>query len=244
MHQESLEETSVPQATNGRIHSGVVDGFKQAIPIIISFIPIGFTFGVLATKNGLPAIPIILMSLMVLAGSSQFISISLFAAGMSPATIILTTFIVNLRHLLMSAAIAKHLNNLKPLTKWFFGFELIDETFAIHMANIERNTFGEVQAITVNMIAHFCWTAGTALGVFGAHLVTDTKPLGFDYALPAMFVALLIWQLRTNMHVIVAAISAVTVILLYLAGATQLCVIGAAVISATAGVILCNTRKN
>ncbi|MCG8532030.1 MAG: AzlC family ABC transporter permease [Desulfovibrionales bacterium] len=245
MSTEACDSSTDPMtALPHTLRYAISDGFRQAVPIIIGFIPVGFTFGVLATKYGLSAFSTIFMSFIVLAGSSQFIAISLFGAAVSPLTIIVTTFIVNLRHLLMSAAIAKQLHPMSPLKKWLFGFQLIDETFAIHMANIERGTFNHPQAFTINCIAHFCWVGGTALGVFGAHLVTDIKPLGFDYALPAMFVALLIWQLRSNMHIIVAAISAVMAVILYLLGAQQLCVILAAVIGATAGVFLCNTRRN
>lgn len=244
MPSEVIENT--PQTSSyakNRTRSEIMDGFKQAIPIIVGFIPVGFTFGVLATKNGLPGHLTVLMSFLVLAGSSQFIAISLFAASMSPITIIVTTFIVNLRHFLMSAAIAPHLSKMPMLRKLMFSFQLIDETFAIHMANIDRNNFGEAQAITLNCIAHFCWTAGTAIGVCGSHLIADIKPLGFDYALPAMFVVLLIWQIKSNMHAMVAAISACTAVGLYLAGAQQLCVILASIFGATAGVVLCTIRK-
>ncbi|WP_027361997.1 AzlC family ABC transporter permease [Halodesulfovibrio aestuarii] len=244
MQSEAIETTATPTDYNkSALRSGIIDGFKQALPIIVGFIPVGFTFGVLATKNGLPGHLTVLMSFLVFAGSSQFVAVSLFAASMSPITIVITTFIVNLRHLLMSAAIAPHLSKISLSRKLLFGFQLIDESFAIHMANIDRNNFGETQAVTVNCIAHFCWTAGTLLGVCGSHLITDIKPLGFDYALPAMFMVLLIWQVKSNMHAIVALVSAGAAIGLYLAGAEQLCVIIASIIGATAGVFLCNIRK-
>jgi len=244
MQSEVMENTtsSVCYGKN-KTRSEIMDGLKQAIPIIVGFIPVGFTFGVLATKSGIPGYLAVVMSFFVLAGSSQFIAISMFAASMSPITIIVTTFIVNLRHLLMSAAIAPHLSKMPALRRLMFSFQLVDESFAIHMANIDRNNFGEAQAITVNCVAHFCWTAGTFIGVCGSHLIADIKPLGFDYALPAMFAVLLIWQVKSNMHALVAIISACTAVGLYLVGLHQLCVILAAMFGATAGVVLCSIRK-
>ncbi|OBQ55224.1 AzlC family ABC transporter permease [Halodesulfovibrio spirochaetisodalis] len=243
MQSEAIENTATSiVSTTSTLRADIADGIKQSIPIIIGFIPVGFAFGVLATKNGVPGYLTVLMSILVLAGSSQFIAVSLFAAAMSPITIIITTFIVNLRHFLMSAAIAPHLSKMSLTRKLLFSFQLIDESFAIHMANIDRNHFGEVQAITLNCIAHFCWSFGTLLGVYGSHLITDIKPLGFDYALPSMFVLLLIWQMKSNMHAIVAFLSAITAVLLYLAGVEQLCVILAAIIGATTGVVLCSIR--
>lgn len=244
MQSDSAQTTATTMQDNGGVfQDGILDGVKLAIPIIVGFLPVGFAFGVLATKNGISGFNTILMSFIVLAGSSQFIAVSLFAAAVSPIAIIVTTFIVNLRHLLMSAAIAPHVSSMGFLKKLLFSFQLIDETFAIHMTSIEREKFGEASAFTLNCIAHFCWVSGTALGVFGSNLVHDIKPLGFDYALPAMFVALLIWQLRSNMHIIVAAFSAICSVTLYLAGAEQLSVILAAIIGATTGVVLCSLTK-
>ena len=83
-----------------------VEGLTAAWPICLGYIPIGLAFGVLAQKAGLGAMEIFLMSLLVFAGSSQFIAVSMLDGGAALTSIILTTFTVNLRHLLMSSALA------------------------------------------------------------------------------------------------------------------------------------------
>ena len=80
----------------------------------------------------------VLMSILVYAGSSQLIAVAMFGAGMGPLSIIATTFVVNLRHMLMSASLAP---NLRKWSKWelaAFAYEITDESFAIHSTRFAR----------------------------------------------------------------------------------------------------------
>ncbi len=81
-----------------------LQGMVQAVPIVLGYIPVGFAYGVLAQKAGLSAFNTLLMSIIVYAGSAQLIAVGLVSSGLAPLSIIITTFIVNLRHMLMSAA--------------------------------------------------------------------------------------------------------------------------------------------
>src|SRR5689334_12770647 len=82
------------------------NGLTAAWPICLGFLPIGLSLGVLAQKAGLLPWQVAAMSFLVFAGGSQFIAVGMLAAGASVVTIIGTTFLVNLRHLLMSSALA------------------------------------------------------------------------------------------------------------------------------------------
>ena len=81
-------------------------GAVAAWPICLGYFPIGLALGVLAQKAGLPWWAVAMMSVMVFAGSAQFICVAMITAGASTPAIILTTFVVNLRHVLMSSALA------------------------------------------------------------------------------------------------------------------------------------------
>ena len=87
------------------IYPSLFRGMTKALPIALGYIPIGFAYGVLAQQAGLSTINTLLMSVIVYAGSSQLIAVGLFAATVPGLTIILTTFVVNLRHMLFSAAL-------------------------------------------------------------------------------------------------------------------------------------------
>ena len=98
--------TSSPSISRSDIvKEGVIAGW----PICLGYIPIGMAFGVLAQKAGLTPIEIGMMSILVFAGSAQFIAVSMLTAGASATAIIATTFVVNLRHVLMSSALAVYL---------------------------------------------------------------------------------------------------------------------------------------
>ena len=179
-------------------------GLSQAAPIVLGYLPIGFAYGALAEKAGLSPRSAVLMSALVYAGASQFIAAGLFAAGALPLTIVVTTFVVNLRHALMSASLAPHLRAWRPRALAAFAYQLTDETFAVHVAQFTDRAPDRAQAFCVNACAQAAWVSGSWLGVLGGQFIPDPKPWGLDYALPALFLALLTLQLRTRIDFTVA----------------------------------------
>src|SRR5665811_1846207 len=85
---------------------GLRDGAREVLPIVLGYVPIGFAYGVLGIIAGLPIWAIVAMSVVVYAGSAQFMAVSLLSQGASAATLVVTTFLVNLRHLLYSSALS------------------------------------------------------------------------------------------------------------------------------------------
>jgi len=167
-------------------------GVMRAGPIVLGYIPIGLTFGVLAQKAGLSNVNTLAMSLLVYAGSSQLIAVGLFTANASIPSIILTTFVVNLRHLLLSAALTPHLKRWRKSELAAFAYQLTDETFAVHSAQFSSDAPSKSEVFATNLTAQAGWVTGTWLGVTLGHLITDIQPFGLDYVLPAMFIALLV----------------------------------------------------
>lgn len=201
----------------------------------MGYLPIGFAYGVLAINAGLTIFQTVLMSIIVFAGSAQLIAVSLFAQMLHPLSIIATTFIVNLRHLLMSAALAPHMKNWKQSQVAFFSFELTDESFGLHSLRFDQGNNQPVPSITINVICQSAWVLGSFLGAVAGNLIQDVRPFALDYALPAMFIALLIMQIKHRTHLIIAGLSALLSLILWQLGATQWHVILATVISATIG---------
>ncbi|MBN1888072.1 MAG: AzlC family ABC transporter permease [Thermoflexales bacterium] len=216
---------------------GWLAGVSQAIPIVMGYVPIGLAYGVLAQKAGLSALNTVMMSLIVFAGSSQFIAVGLFAAGAPAVSIILTTFVVNLRHLLMSAAISPFLKSWRSFQLAAFAYQLTDETFAVHVARFASLGPDKAEAFVVNVSAQSAWVLGTTLGVMLGRAIADVEPLGLDYALPAMFIALLVMQIQHRLHVGVACLAGAAAVGMSLMGIDQWSVIIATVLGATAGVI-------
>lgn len=212
-----------------------LSGARQALPIVFGYLPVGFAYGVLANKMGVSDFNAVFMSLIVFAGSSQLIAVSLFGSGAGMLSIILTTFVVNLRHMLMSAALSPHLRGWPKRQVAAFSFELTDETFALHSTRMPGKDADKAETFGVNLTAQASWVAGTILGVAASSLIQDVRPIGLDYALPAMFIALLIFQLKSVAHVLVAVIAGLGSVFFAVAGVDQWNVILATVIAATLG---------
>lgn len=212
-------------------------GMQRALPIVLGYVPIGFAYGVLAGKSGISDANTLLMSLVVFAGSSQFIAIGLFASGSGPAAAILTTFVVNLRHMLMAASLAPHLSGWRKRYLSWFSFQLTDETFALHSSAASRLQDCRPEALALNMTAQASWVAGTALGIVASGLIGDIGPLGLDYALAAMFIALLVGQCQNRVRVVTAILSGLVATLLNLAGWQQFHIIVATVVGASLGLL-------
>ncbi|MFI6003897.1 AzlC family ABC transporter permease [Streptomyces sp. NPDC051366] len=183
---------AVPAQATRPARAAWAAGFGQAVPVMLGYVPVAFAFGVLGHTAGLPWWAMVAMSAFVYGGSSQFAALQLLAVGAAPYAIVLTTFVVNLRHLLLSAAIAPRLAGWRRREQALFAYELTDEAFAVHSAQYaERTQRPKAEVFTFNTAVHASWVAGTLAGVLAGDLVTDVEALGLDYALPAMFMALL-----------------------------------------------------
>ncbi len=213
-----------------------MSALRQASPIVMGYVPVGAAFGVLAHKTGLSLINTVLMSTIVFAGSAQLIAVAMFAAGMPPLSIIATTFVVNLRHLLMTASLAPHLKSWKKWQLALFAYKITDEAFALHSARFARGDTDKTTSFLINSIAHVSWVLASWAGFLTGSTIPDIKPLGLDYALPAMFIALLTMQVKNGLHIFVAGFTGLVSIALIQAGADQWSVIIATVIGATFGV--------
>jgi len=208
---------------------------RQTMPIVLGYLPVGFAYGVLALKTGLSPLNTVLMSVLVFAGSAQLIAVGLLAAGAAPLSIAATTFVVNLRHVLMAASLAPHLKSWSRSRLAWFGFQLTDETFALHSLRFIRGEADPAETFAVNAVAQGAWVAGTLLGVAAGGVVADVRPLGLDYALPAMFIALVVGQVRDRVHVLVGLVSAALALVLFAVGMQQWNVIVATLCGAGLG---------
>lgn len=188
-------------------------GVAAAWPICLGYAPIGLAFGVLAQKAGLTPLEIGLMSVIVFAGSSQFIAVSMLAAGASAVSIVATAFIVNLRHFLMSSALAVYLKNSDRKKLTFFSYGVTDESFAVNLTRFRESDWDLNSALVTNFSANITWLITTVLGGFSGQFI-PAHASGIDYALVAMFICLLVFQLKGSIYVISAMIAGIFAVFL------------------------------
>src|SRR5881409_3769284 len=113
-------------------------GAKAEVPMLLGVLPFGLIYGALALQAGIPPMAALAMSSIVLAGSAQFVGTQLFAAGAPGALIILTTFVVNLRHILYSASVAPYLSRLRLRWKLLLAYLLSDEAYAMVITHYQQ----------------------------------------------------------------------------------------------------------
>jgi 4-azaleucine resistance transporter AzlC len=215
----------------------VVRGLAAAWPICLGYIPIGLAFGVLAEKAGLTPLEIGLMSVFVFAGSAQFIAVSMLSSGAAAASIIITTFVVNLRHLLMSSSLAVFLGKVGRKGLTLFAYGVTDESFAVNYSKFKNSDWSLIPALIVNHTTNLIWVISTILGGFFGQFI-PSQGFGIDYALVAMFICLLVIQLRGRLYVVVALIAGIVAVLLSLLLPGNLYIVLASIIAASAGVFI------
>ena len=169
---------------------------RAALPVLLGYLAIGFAFGVLARTAGLSVAEIGLMSLLVYAGSAQFIGVGMLSAGASASAIISTTLLVNLRHLLMSTALVPSLRRNSVGRNALLAYGITDETFAVNAALLQGRAADPRFVAGLHVTAQSSWVAASLAGALLGQMLQNTPALGLDFALPAMFVGLLVPQLN------------------------------------------------
>jgi 4-azaleucine resistance transporter AzlC len=218
------------------------EGIEAAWPVCLGYLAIGLAFGVIARKAGLRPLEIGLMSLLVYAGSSQFIAVAMLGAGAGFLPIVLTTFSVNLRHLLMSSSLAVHLRQLGTRRLAIFAYGVTDESFAVNMSRFRLADWDWRQALVVNHVSNLAWVASSTVGGIGGEFI-PSGTFGLDYALIAMFLCLLVFQLRGRLHVMVALLSGILAVMIAVALPGNYYIVFASCISASAGLALRRLKR-
>ncbi|MGG4409146.1 AzlC family ABC transporter permease [Niallia taxi] len=228
-----------------------LDGVKDCIPTLLGYISIGLAMGVVGISSGLDIFAVFLMSLLVYAGSAQFIICAMIAAGSPIGAIVLTTFIVNLRHLLLSSALAPRFTQYSLLKNIGIGSLVTDESFGVAITKISKNIpITDRWMNGLNITAYTVWIISCTVGAYAGKWFPDPKTFGLDYALTAMFVALLILQLQTvqrtklRHYLFLMAVMVVLMVLLSAIMSSSLAVIVATIITATIGVVTDNEHNN
>lgn len=182
----------------------ILKGWKAATPVALGYIPLGLAFGITAAQQGLTWIDVFFLSLLVYAGSAQFIALAMIAANASAIAIIGTTFLVNLRHMLMSASLSPHLKHLSTPSLALISLEITDETYAAGYPEASTGKASKWFYFALNSLAHGSWLACTVLGCLLGNSISDPQKWGLDFALPAMFIGLIFTQLKGKSDILVS----------------------------------------
>ena len=168
-------------------------GMRIAIPYATAGFLLSASFGVLAREAGMPAIAAVVMSAIVFAGSAQFASLSIIAAGGGVGAAVLAGTLMNSRFLPMGVALAPSLPG-NAAERAVQGQPLVDASWAL--ANRGDGTFDRWMMFGSSLSQYVTWTTGTVVGVLLGGALPDAHSLGLDAIFPAFFLALLIGELK------------------------------------------------
>lgn len=174
----------------GKVLSEFRRGMVQGIPIALGYLPVSFTFGLMAVTGGIPVWIAILISLTNLTSAGQFAGAGLIIAGASLFEITITTLVVNLRYMLMSLSLSQKIMPMSLLEKCIMAFGITDETFAV--ASLEKNEVSFAYMIGLITCPYWGWALGTVLGAVTTSILSKALQSAMGIALYAMFIALFV----------------------------------------------------
>ena len=184
-------------------------GVKAELPIAFGVFPFGMIYGVLALASGLSPALAQAMSSIVFAGSAQFIATQLIAGASPAAILLLTTFIVNLRHMLYSADLAPHLRHLRPLWRWLLAYLLTDEAYVVAALHYNDKSISLKEKhwylLGGGLTLWVCWQISTAIGIFLGGQVPASWSLDFTLALT--FIGLVLPALKDKANIAAAMVA-------------------------------------
>ncbi len=186
---------------------GIMVGIKQSVPIAVSVFAYGLVFGVLARQAGLSLVESVLMSGMVFAGASQFAALALWQSPLPAVSIIITTLVINLRHLLMGAALFPWFSRLPPSKAYGSLFFMNDESWALTMGRLAQGDRNAAFLLGSGLMVFVFWMTATVLGRTLGNIMQDPSRWGLDFAFTAVFIALLVglWKGKSDILPWIAA---------------------------------------
>ena len=186
--------------------------FKDSLPIVVSYFSISTAFGMIAKDYlGFQAI---LMSALVFAGAAQFIALQMIANKNPSALIVLTTFLVNSRHLLMSSYLARFYRGISKKIRAIVSFGITDETFAVASKRFLENEADYKYNLQLNFFSYLAWVSGTALGIFFGTILPEDVSRVLPFGLTALFISILVSSVRQKSDLIAALTAGVFAVFL------------------------------
>ena len=198
--------------------SEIAKGLKVILPVLLVYIAIGVAFGVIAVENGIAPVNAVLMSAFVYAGTAQLVGVQLIGLGASPLSIVLTTIVINSRFFVMASALAPHLRKLHFWERAAYSAQLTDATFAIHVNRLTKANPSKIELFTTNIVGHAVWIGSSAIGTILGSAFDGLESFAIDYAMPAMFIGLLVPLINDRFQFIVAVAAVIGVVIFYSAG--------------------------
>jgi 4-azaleucine resistance transporter AzlC len=198
---EAEQRTDATQAVDDAADAQAVEdvtftaaGFREGVlagfPVAVGVAGYGVVFGVVANRAGLSVAEAALMSATVLAGAAQLVAVELWADPIPVVAVVTTTAVVNLRYVLMGAALRPWFRHLTPAQAYSSVFFFADENWALTMATLREGDTRGAFMLGSGVVLWALWIGATAVGATAGDLVGDPSKYGLDFVVTALFLTL------------------------------------------------------
>lgn len=204
--------------------------------MLLTSVVVGLTYGVVARQSGLSIVETSAMSAVVFAGAAQFATLELLKGGASAPAIALAVFLINARHLLMAAALRPFLSHVRGPRRLGLAYVLTDEAFAMGIGWFRRGHRAVSYYAVFGAGLWLCWNAATLVGAIFGGGIEHPERFGVDFAITAVFVAIVAVSARHRIDLAVALAAALVASALRIGGASTLAVVVAGALSPLAAV--------
>lgn len=180
-------------------------GIRRSVPVFFGFLPVAITFAIMATATGFTALETIAMSVFVFAGASQIMAMGMIGAGAGMLSVVLATFVLNLRHLIMSTCIFNKIRIKNPLLKLVGAMSVTDEGFAL--ITTEKDDKCNVPYVFgIITLTYLSWVFGTVIGVVASNILPRIIADSFGIALYALFIALIVPDIKKSLRLFLTVV--------------------------------------
>lgn len=186
-----------------------LNGAKSGMPIALGYIPVAFSFGMLAVKGGMSVWTALIISMTNLTSAGQFAGMNLIITGAPLTEIGITTLVINLRYMLMSLALSQRIEKMGFLKRALVSFGITDEVFSVASITPKKLTFPFMTGLIAS--PYIGWALGTFLGAFTNNLLPPSVISAMGITLYAMFIAIFIPPAKKYRGVLAVLIFAVAV---------------------------------
>ncbi|HEV2250864.1 MAG TPA: AzlC family ABC transporter permease [Candidatus Limnocylindria bacterium] len=200
-------------------------------PVLTSVVVVGIPFGIVARQSGLSPAEVMAMSLFVFAGASQLAMVQLFKDGVAWPLIVATVLLINLRHVLMAAALRPYVARVSVAKRLAAAYVLTDEAFAMAIGWFRRGRTEIAYYATFAVALYALWNTATVVGMLLGPSIGEPRRFGVDFAITATFIAIVVVGVRRRSDAIVALTAAVMASLLAYLGASVVAVVTAGAVA-------------
>ena len=180
-------------------------GLRKGIPVLIGFLPVAISYAIAATAGGMSAGETVGMSAAVFAGASQIVATDMIASNAGSLAIIMATFTLNLRHIIMSSCVFKKLKEKNWFVRTLVAFGVTDETFAIYTTEDDEKCDAPFMLGLIS-ISYGSWVLGALLGVILQRAMPESLSQSFGIALYALFIALIVPDIKKSLKLLLTVL--------------------------------------